>query len=129
MEPTHGRGFHSLRARSVSENVSNRLLNVVLAALLLGITGPLLLIVALVIRCESPGPVLDNRASINREGRRFMALTFRTTEHAEGRIWSGPDMTRVGWFLIYTRIVSLPKLINVVLGDISLSEIEDHSAR
>jgi len=75
--------------------MATRLLNIVLAAVLLVLTGPLLLIVALAIRWESPGPVLDKRASINRDGRRFVALTFRITDYSEGRLWSGRNMTRV----------------------------------
>jgi lipopolysaccharide/colanic/teichoic acid biosynthesis glycosyltransferase len=95
LEPTNGRGLHSLRLRGISEHMATRLLNIVLAAVLLVLTGPLLLIVALAIRWESPGPVLDKRASINRDGRRFVALTFRITDYSEGRLWSGRNMTRV----------------------------------
>ena len=128
MEPTHGRGFHALRPRSIPESMTNRLLNVVLAAVLLVITGPLLLVITLALRFESPGPVFHRHAAFNREGRRFKALLFRTVEHDErsGR-WS-PNVTRLGHWLIFTRIVALPQLINVVLGDITLMEIEDHSS-
>jgi len=37
-------------------------------------------------------------------------------------------VTRVGWFLLYTRLVSLPLLINVLRGEISLIEMEDFSS-
>ena len=127
MEPK-GRGFHALRTRSDPESMTNRLLNVVLAAALLVITGPLLLLVSLALCFESPGPVFDRHAALNREGRRFEALTFRTTEHAATRRRWSRNVTRVGLFLIYTRIVALPQLINVVLGEITLSEIEDYSS-
>lgn len=128
MEPTNGGGLHPLRPRGFSEHMTNRLLNVVLAAVLLLLTGPLLLMVALAIRCESPGPVLHKQPSISRDGRRFVALTFRATEYTEGHLWSGRNMTRVGWLLVYTRIISLPRLINVLQGDITLAEIEDFTS-
>ena len=112
----------------MSEHWRVRLLNAAAASAFLVVTGPLLLIVALLICLENRGPALDRRAALNREGRRFVARTFRTTEHegSSGR-WSC-NVTRVGQFLIYTRIVVLPQLINVVLGDITLGEIEDHSS-
>jgi lipopolysaccharide/colanic/teichoic acid biosynthesis glycosyltransferase len=128
MEPIHGRGFGSVRIRSVSESMTNRLLNVVLAAVLLVITGPLLLVVAVALCFESPGPVFDRYPALNREGHRFEALTFRTTEHGATRARWSRNVTPVGQFLIQTRIVALPQLINVVLGDITLIEINDYSS-
>jgi lipopolysaccharide/colanic/teichoic acid biosynthesis glycosyltransferase len=56
-----------------------------------------------------------------------MALTFRTTEYVDPRRWSGRNIANVGFFLLYTRILSLPQLMHVLLGDITLSEIEDYS--
>lgn len=116
------------RAPRMFEHWAPRLLNSAAAAAFLVMTGPLLLIVALAICFENPGPALDRRVALSREGRRFKALMFRTTEHDErsGR-WSR-NVTRVGQFLIYTRIAALPQLINVVLGDITLMDIEDRSS-
>jgi lipopolysaccharide/colanic/teichoic acid biosynthesis glycosyltransferase len=108
--------------------VSNRLLNFFAAGLLFTITCPLLLFASLVVYWESSGPVFDRRASINREGRPFEALTFRTTEYDQGRSRWARKVTRVGWFLLYTRLVSLPLLINVLRGEISLIEMEDFSS-
>ena len=120
--------IRNVGSRTSSELISNRLLNIVVAAVLLIVVGPLLVLIALAIRWETTGPVLDRRTSINREGHTFVALTFRITEQDRGRIWSHGNVTRVGWFLLYTRMVSLPQLINAVRGDISLFEMEDHSS-
>jgi lipopolysaccharide/colanic/teichoic acid biosynthesis glycosyltransferase len=109
-------------------DTANRLLNIGAAAVLLIVTGPLLLLVALLIYFESTGPVLDKQASLNREGRRFQELNFRVVQSDKSRRnWPG-DITRVGWFLLFTRIVTLPQLINVVRGDISLTEMHDSSS-
>jgi lipopolysaccharide/colanic/teichoic acid biosynthesis glycosyltransferase len=113
-----------LRLRNSVEQLTTHVANVVVAFVILLITAPLLLFVALAIRWESPGPVLDRHPSLNRDGRRFEELNFRTS--AQGR-WAR-NMTRVGWWLMYTRIVSLPQLINVIRGDITLVEMHDDSS-
>ena len=106
--------------------MTSRLPNGIVAAALLVVTGPLLLLAALAIRLESPGPVFEKRPRVNRAGRRFEALSFRVTEHDQAHTWAR-KVTRVGSFLLYTRMVSLPQILNVLRGDISLMEIEDHS--
>src|SRR4051794_23320190 len=87
---------------------------------------PVLLLVALAIRLESHGPVFERHSRVNRAGRRFEALNFRVAEQDQSRTWAR-KVTRVGSFLLHTRIVSLPQILNVLRGEISLIEIEDHS--
>jgi lipopolysaccharide/colanic/teichoic acid biosynthesis glycosyltransferase len=96
-----------------------------IACTLLAITLPLLLLVWFAIKCDSPGPALEARERISRGGRRFRTLVFRTTAHQPGRptsAWAAQQTTRVGSFLRYTRIEALPQLINVLRGDIPLTE-------
>jgi lipopolysaccharide/colanic/teichoic acid biosynthesis glycosyltransferase len=108
--------------------VINRLLNSVVAGLLLILTGPLLLLICFAVSWESSGPVFDKHISTNRDGRQFEALEFRATEHDDTRRRWGRKVTRIGRFLLYTRIVSLPQLINVLRGDISMVEMRDSSS-
>lgn len=116
-----------VRSHNPYDLLSSRIFNISAATLLLLIIGPLLFFVAMVIRWETPGPAFERQASLTRSGRRFQELTFRVTEYDElGAPWSR-NITRVGWFLIYTRIVSLPQLINVVRGDIMLADMYDDS--
>src|SRR5438067_1405533 len=112
------------RSLNSVELMTNRLLNAAIAVFLLVITGPLMLFIALSIRWESPGPVFDRHPSLNRDGRRFEELNFRT--NARGK-WAR-NITRIGWFLLYSRMVSLPQLVNVARGDISLVEMRDNSS-
>jgi lipopolysaccharide/colanic/teichoic acid biosynthesis glycosyltransferase len=94
----------------------------VIACLLLAITGPLMLIVALVIKLESTGPVLERRECIGRGGQRFQMLKFRTTMHDPRHAkptWAR-QTTRIGEFLRYTRIEDLPQLVNVLRGEMSI---------
>jgi lipopolysaccharide/colanic/teichoic acid biosynthesis glycosyltransferase len=99
-----------------------RLGDFLIACLLLAITSPLMLIVALAINLESAGPVLDRQTCIGRGGRRFQMLKFRTTVH-DPRLatpaWA-QKTTQVGEFLRYTRIEDLPQLINVLRGEMSM---------
>lgn len=117
-----------VRSSNSFDLIGSRVFNVASAAVLLLFVGPLLVLVGLAIRWESTGPALERRLSINRHGARFYELNFRVTEYDHsGSVWP-KAITRVGWFLVYTRIAVLPRLINVVLGHIILSEVQDYSA-
>ena len=82
-----------------------------------------MMIVALAIKCESSGPVFYRQERIGRGGRRFMLLNFRTTlhhpEYANVR-YHRRQATRVGRFLRYTRIDTLPQLMNVLRGEMTV---------
>ena len=81
------------------------------------------MIVALAIKYESPGPVLDRDERIGVARHRFKLLKFRIARHYPDHpdpSWAAPDITRVGQFLRYTRIEELPQLINVLRGDMTL---------
>jgi len=107
-----------------------RLGDVVIACILLAITLPLMMIVALAIRSESPGPVLDRRTCIGYGGRRFQMLKFRTAvhdpEHATPA-WLAPKITPLGRFIRHTRVEALPQLINVLRGEMSVIDPDAHS--
>lgn len=106
-----------------------RLGDVLLAAMLLLVTLPLMIVVALAIRWESPGPVFGALTCIGYAGRRFQMLKFRTAiydpEHRTPRWAQMP--TRVGRLLRQTRIESLPQLINVVRGEMSIVDRDGRS--
>ena len=79
---------------------------------------PLLLSVALLIKWESPGPILHGRDRITRNGHRSRILTFRTTRYEPG------SLTNIGRFLQLTRIEVLPQVINVLRGDVRLADTD-----
>ena len=108
----------------------SRIADVVIAVVLLAFTLPLMIIISIAIRADSLGPVLERESCIGRRGRRFQLLQFRTRELAleETRPgWAKPEVTRVGALLRYTRIESLPQLFNVLLGDMSIIEMDGRS--
>ena len=120
-----------------------RAFDVVLAAGLLVLTGPLLLLIALAVRMETPGPALFRQQRYGRGLCRFVILKFRTMhegvspelhrrfiaelatagDDAGGdlkKLTRDPRVTRVGAFLRRTSLDELPQLINVLRGEMSI---------
>jgi lipopolysaccharide/colanic/teichoic acid biosynthesis glycosyltransferase len=117
--------------------VAKRAVDVVLGSLLLLLALPILLLCALAVRLDSPGPALFGQLRTGRNGRRFRMYKFRTMlANAEElkaslahlnilpppdfKIPNDPRITRVGRFLRATSLDELPQLVNVVRGDMSL---------
>jgi lipopolysaccharide/colanic/teichoic acid biosynthesis glycosyltransferase len=117
--------------------ITKRGVDVVLGSLLLLLALPILLLCALAVRLDSPGPALFGQLRTGRNGRRFRMFKFRTMlENAEElkaslahlnilpppdfKIPNDPRITRVGRFLRATSLDELPQLWNVVRGDMSL---------
>ena len=132
-----GRAMRGIQQPQVPRHVQDegvprqmrRLGDFVIACLLLAITGPLMLIVALVIKLESTGPVLERRECIGRGGRRFQMLKFRTFVHDPGHtmpVWARRP-TQIGHFLRYPRIEDLPQLINVLRSEMSMIDRDRNS--
>lgn len=108
-----------------------RLMDIVFALVGLTITLPLLPVIALAIRLDSPGPIIYQQIRIGyqMEGyiRLFMMKKFRTmrndAEAGTGPVWAqknDPRITRVGNFLRKTRLDEIPQLWNVLVGDMSM---------
>ena len=103
-----------------------RLCDVVGAALALIVLSPLLLVVACLVRHDSPGPTFFSQERVGRMGRRFRIYKFRSmrtdAEEAGPQLSSKMDrrITRVGRYLRKYRIDELPQFWNVLRGDMSL---------
>ncbi len=103
-----------------------RMFDVGVAALLLLLTLPILPLITLAIRWDSPGPILFRQTRVGRGGRVFTIAKFRSmrvdAEAATGAVWAqrnDPRITRVGRFLRKSRLDELPQLWNVLRGDMS----------
>ncbi|MDZ8225827.1 sugar transferase [Nostoc sp. ChiVER01] len=119
-----GAGFN-LTADSISQKLK-RLLDIVLAYLLFQFLSPLILLVVLAIKLDSPGPVFYTQMRSGLEGKPFKVYKFRSMyQDAEKRgvQWAqerDPRITRVGRWLRLTRIDELPQILNVICGEMSL---------
>jgi sugar transferase (PEP-CTERM system associated) len=103
-----------------------RLSDLTVSVTILLLTLPLMLLTALAVKLDSPGPVFYRQQRVGLHGRPFTVLKFRSmTVNAEaaGRaVWAqrkDPRVTRVGGFIRLTRIDELPQLLNVLQGAMS----------
>ena len=87
---------------------------------------PLVLLIALLIRLDTPGPIFFKQSRVGRRRRRFLMWKFRKMfEELEAQ---GPSltsrydmrMTRVGRILERMKLDELPQLLNVLKGDMSI---------
>lgn len=103
-----------------------RIFDVVISFVGLGFLSPLLFVLAIAIKLDSPGPIFFCGQRIGKGGRPFRILKFRTmvADAAErgGALTHRGDsrVTRVGTFLRRTKLDELPQLANVIRGDMAL---------
>lgn len=109
------------------KNVIKRLLDCIISVLVLIITSLPMFIVAILIRLESPGPVIFKQQRIGKDGKVFNILKFRSmvqnSEHTGSGVYSGEGdarVTKVGRFIRATSIDELPQCINILRGEMSL---------
>lgn len=124
--------------RRAQKALSKRVIDVVLSALILLVSSPLLALIALAIKLDSPGPVLFKQVRIGRHRRHFRLYKFRSMRVSIGsapKSWQGiedfkrfvfsppgrdPRVTKVGQLLRASSLDELPQLLNVLRGEMSL---------
>ncbi len=118
--------FNSLNKNSFYTRYLKRLMDLVLAGLLLVVTVPLLALIALAIKVSSRGPIFYYQERLGYEGRPFKLIKFRTMvrdAESNGPQWATDDdsrITRVGQLLRKFRLDELPQLFNVLMGEMSV---------
>jgi len=107
--------------------VVKRAMDIVLSALALVVLSPLMLMVALLVKLTSRGPVFYRQERCGLNGQSFQMLKFRSmgvdAEQQTGAVWAVKDDPRRTWFGTFLRKTSLdelPQFINVLKGDMSL---------
>jgi Undecaprenyl-phosphate glucose phosphotransferase len=115
-------------------SAGKKLLDYVLASLALLIISPILLIVAIAIRLDSPGPVFFMQPRLGFNNKPFAIYKFRSMYHQEipeARVRQAtrrdPRVTRVGRIIRATSIDELPQLLNVLDGSMSLVGPRPHA--
>jgi sugar transferase (PEP-CTERM system associated) len=125
LNPSHlifGEGFH----RFTSLRVAKRSLDILLAGIGLVLGAPLFLLLALLIKMDSQGPILYRQERVGEKGRLFTLLKFRSmqqdAESESGPVWASekdPRVTRVGRMMRNLRLDEIPQLLNVLRGEMS----------
>jgi len=116
-----------------------RLVDIAVAVGGLVLLAPLLALIALIVRVESPGHPFYGGWRVGRDGRRFRMWKFRTMVRDADRIGPGitarddARVTAVGRFLRATKLDELPQLVNLLTGELTLigprAEVPDIVAR
>lgn len=118
-----------------------RLVDIVVSAIALVVLSPVLLIVAILIKLDSKGPVFIDQKRIGKDGKMFKIYKFRSMiDNAEAilfemmekdpelkeeymtnkKLANDPRITKIGKFIRRTSIDELPQLINIFLGNMTL---------
>lgn len=119
--------FSELLERSRGFAFGQRLLSVIVAAVGAILTAPIMLLVALLIKLDSKGPVFFIQSRAGLQGKPFGLVKFRTMHVApEGEqksFWAADNddrITRVGGWLRRFRLDELPQFVNILHGDMNL---------
>ena len=122
---------------SLKYEVVKRAFDVIVAVAALILVSPLMILVALAVKLDSPGPIFFRQARVGRYGASFKMLKFRSMRHdaesllkdlltkneADGamfKICDDPRITRVGRVIRRLCLDELPQLFNVLIGEMSL---------
>jgi exopolysaccharide biosynthesis polyprenyl glycosylphosphotransferase len=105
---------------------SKRVLDICLSLLLLLFAAPIMALVAIIIKLETPGPAIFSQERVGLLGTKFTVYKFRSmrqdAERKTGPTWAKEKddrVTRVGGFIRKTRLDELPQIWNVLRGDMS----------
>ncbi|MCR5671535.1 MAG: sugar transferase [Butyrivibrio sp.] len=146
--------FHTI-IMNTSERVMKRLFDLVFSLFMIILTSPIMLITAIAIKIDSPGPVLFKQVRVGKNGRHFKIWKFRSmhvnaermrayleekNEVKDGmmfKIKDDPRVTRVGRFIRRTSIDELPQFFNVLAGSMAvvgtrpptIDEVEKYTAK
>ena len=116
--------YEQLQKKKVSLFLK-RCIDVSLSSALLLLLAPVMLLIGIAVRLDSPGPALFRQVRVTQYGRQFRIFKFRTmVNHADRmgtQVTASGDarITRLGRKMRHYRLDELPQLLNIFLGDMS----------
>lgn len=116
-------GFEILRSKF--QNKVKRVFDIGMSIIIGLMTFPVMIIAAIIVRLESPGPIIYSQARVGENEKEFLVYKFRSMRQdaeKDGAKWAqknDPRVTKFGNFMRKTRIDELPQLLNVIKGDMS----------
>ena len=128
--------YHTIALNSYEQFIK-RVMDIVIGTIAIIILSPVMIIAAIAIKADSPGPILFKQTRIGQNGRQFKIYKFRSMcvdaeekkeellahNEMDGfmfKIKDDPRVTKVGKFIRKTSIDELPQLFNVLKGEMSL---------
>lgn len=102
-----------------------RLFDILISLILLILLSPIMIIIAIIIKLDSKGPVFFRQKRITQYGKTFRIFKFRTmVENAEKlgsqvTVSNDPRVTKIGGFIRKYRVDEFPQLLNVLFGDMT----------
>ncbi|TAJ98310.1 MAG: TIGR03013 family PEP-CTERM/XrtA system glycosyltransferase [Candidatus Manganitrophaceae bacterium] len=106
--------------------VAKRALDILLASIGLILSLPIFLILGMLIKLDSRGPIFYRQERVGEKGKTFMVIKFRSmrqdAERATGPVWASendPRVTRLGRMMRLLRLDEIPQMINVLKGEMS----------
>jgi sugar transferase (PEP-CTERM system associated) len=118
----HSQGFQF----RLIDDIIKRAMDISLSLIALIISLPMLLVAAVAIRLDSPGPIFYRQQRVTRGGRIFWLYklrSMRTDAEKNGAKFADKNdcrITKVGMFLRQTRLDEIPQLVNILKGDMAI---------
>ncbi len=107
--------------------IVKRVFDIIFSAVVLVVFLPLTLLISILIKLSSRGPIFFTQERVGLDGQSFKVFKFRTmrtdAEKSTGPVWAtknDPRVTKVGKFLRRTSLDEIPQFINSLLGDMSV---------
>lgn len=118
-------GIRNVALDSPANQVMKRALDILVASIVMTFGSPIMLLIALLIKLESHGPVFFVQERVGLDGKAFPTFKFRTMRVDAPRIgnWTtkdDPRITTLGRFLRRYSLDELPQFINVIRGEMSV---------
>lgn len=112
---------------TLEQRILKRTLDIIVSAVSIILLSPVMLITAIIVKLDSPGPVIYSQVRVGRYGKTFKVHKFRSmrqdAEAQTGPVLAGendPRITKFGRFMRATRLDELPQLFNVLKGEMSI---------
>lgn len=125
MKCTEVKEYYDILATRRTSLWLKRFFDVFMAGLMLIVLAPIMLILGVIIKIDSNGPILFKQIRITSYGRKFKVLKFRSmidgADQNSGQLTAINDqrVTRVGAYIRHIRLDELPQLFNIIKGDMS----------
>lgn len=117
--------YYEILKRKKIHLIFKRVFDIICSLILLVVLSPILLVLAIIIKIDSKGPVFYKQKRITKYGREFSIFKFRTMVNDADKLGTlvtlknDSRITRVGSKIRKCRLDELPQLINILIGDMS----------